>query len=73
MREGFGCSVDSAGNVRVGLWKEDRFRGERLNYTPERIYGIDIARYQHEVDGGVYPINWSNLRITSLGIGIGWR
>ena len=68
MREGFGCSVDSAGNVRVGLWKEDRFRGERLNYTPERIYGIDIARYQHEVDGGVYPINWSNLRITSLGV-----
>lgn len=67
-REGFGCSVDSAGNVRVGLWKEDRFRGERLNYTPERIYGIDIARYQHEMDGGVFPINWNNLRITSLGV-----
>jgi lysozyme len=68
MREGFGCSVDSAGNVRVGQWKENRFRGERLNYTSERIYGIDIARYQHEVDGGVYPIIWKNLRITSLGV-----
>ena len=68
MREGFGCSVDSAGNVRVGLWKDDRFRGERLNYTPERVYGIDIARYQHEVDKGIYPINWKNLHITSLGV-----
>lgn len=67
MREGFGCSVDSAGNVRVGLWKADRFRGERMNHTPEHIYGIDIARYQHEVGGGVYPIAWNRLRITSLG------
>lgn len=67
MRDGFGCSVDSVGNVRVGLWKADRFRGERLNYTAERIYGIDIARYQHEIKNHVYPIIWNGLHITNLG------
>lgn len=68
MREGFGCSVDSAGNVRVGLWKADRFRGERLNYNTERIYGIDVARYQHESGGRSHPIAWDRLRISSLGV-----
>ena len=65
-RHGFGFSL-SEGQLRVGEWKEDLFKGERLLYTNERIYGIDIARYQHEKGRRRYAIDWKRLRITHLG------
>ena len=67
MRNGFGFAVDSTGKVRVGEWKDDKYRGERMLHSQERIYGIDIARYQHEQGRRRYKIDWKNLRITSLG------
>lgn len=66
-RNGFGCAVDTAGNVRVGEWKAGTYKGERLKYTPERIYGIDISRHQHEKGKKKYAINWNAIRITHLG------
>lgn len=38
-----------------------------LLYNGKRIYGIDIARYQHEKGRRRYKIDWKNLRVTSLG------
>ena len=38
-----------------------------MNYTDNRVYGIDISRYQHEFGRRIYPINRKQLRITSLG------
>lgn len=53
--------------VQLGEWKDGKFKGERLEYNPERIYGIDISRHQHEKGRKRFAINWKNLRITSLG------
>ncbi|MBF1079322.1 MAG: glycosyl hydrolase family 25 [Prevotellaceae bacterium] len=52
---------------RMGEWKHDVFKGERLNYTSQRIYGIDISKHQHIKGRNRYGINWSDLRITHLG------
>lgn len=68
-REGHGFSSRPGHMVRCGAWKADRFKGERMVYTADRVYGIDISRHQHEKDGRRYSINWSALRITSLGSG----
>ena len=38
-------------------------------YTPDRVYGIDISRYQHEIGRKRYAIDWKKLRITGLGPG----
>jgi len=65
-RNGFGFE-SSPSHVRVGTWKKGRFLGEKLRYTAERIYGIDISRHQHEKGRRRYGINWKQLRITSLG------
>ena len=66
-RSGFGISISST-KLRVGEWKNNNWRGERINYTSERIYGIDISRYQHGTNRRKpLPINWSKLRITHLG------
>ena len=66
-RHGFGFESSPHRPVRVGEWKAGRFLGEKLKYTSERIYGIDISRHQHEKGRRRYGINWSQLRITSLG------
>ena len=66
-RDGFGFESSPTNQVRVGEWKKGRFLGERLRYTTERIYGIDISRHQHEKGRKRFAINWSELRITSLG------
>lgn len=66
-RHGFGFESSPHRPVRVGEWKAGRFLGEKLKYTTERIYGIDISRHQHEKGRRRYGINWSQLRITSLG------
>ncbi len=66
-RNGVGFSIIPGKRLRLGEWKEDRFLGERIAYTPERIYGIDISRHQHEKGRKRFSINWKNLRIVSLG------
>ena len=65
-RDGFGFHL-GAGKMRAGEWKGGKYKGEKLNYTSERIYGIDIARYQHGRGRRYYPIDWKRLRITGLG------
>lgn len=72
-RHGFGMSVSPGRIVHCGVWKNDRFQGERLVYTSKRVYGIDIARYQHEIGKRVYPIDWQKLRIRSFGTKVARR
>ena len=71
LRHGFGLEMltptDGETHLRVGQWLKGRFWGERMTYTSERIYGIDIARYQHEQGCRRYPIDWGKMRITFLG------
>ena len=66
-RDGFGIYVVPHEYLQVGEWKADVFKGERLTYTPDRIYGIDLSRHQHEKNNKVYHIYWNKLRITDLG------
>ena len=65
-RHGFGFEV-STDRLRAGEWDTGKYRGERMHYTSERIYGIDISRYQHGKGKKYYPIHWNKLRITHLG------
>lgn len=67
MRDGFGFSVGNHKRIRAGEWAHDVYQGERLNYTSERIYGIDISKYQHIIKKKRYAIDWKKLRITDLG------
>lgn len=64
-REQFGFEV-APNYLKAGQWHQDRFLGERMLHTTERIYGIDISRYQHEQGRKKFSINWRNLRITRL-------
>ena len=66
-RHGFGFESSPHHPVRVGQWKSGKFLGERISYTSERIYGIDISRHQHEKGRKRYRIDWRKVRITSLG------
>lgn len=66
-RNGFGFLSSPFMQLKAGEWKNGRFLGERLRYTSERIYGIDISRHQHEKGRKRYGIDWSKVRITSLG------
>lgn len=72
-RSGHGFSSQSRHMVRCGSWHNGRFQGERMVYTSDRIYGIDISRHQHEKGRGrrmkKYSIDWDRLRIYSLGNG----
>lgn len=65
-REGFGFCI-STDYLKAGQWRRDAFRGERMHYTSERIYGIDISRHQHEKGRRKVSIDWHQLRITNLG------
>lgn len=67
MRNGFGTGTDKTGRIKAGEWTKDAYKGERLTYTTERIYGIDISRHQHEKGRKKYRIDWSAMRITHLG------
>ncbi len=66
LQDGFGVSF-SGEQLRAGEWRYGRFLGERMEYTSERIYGIDISKYQHGKGRRYYPIHWNKLRITYLG------
>jgi lysozyme len=63
----FGFAIAPGRSVRAGEWRNDRFLGERVVYSNDRIYGIDISRYQHGSGRKKYGIDWRNLRITHLG------
>ena len=67
LRQGFGISVSPLTHVRVGEWSDDKYLGERMHYTTDRIYGIDISRYQHGKGRKKYPIHWNRMRISHLG------
>lgn len=66
-KEGFGYQTGLNTPLQLGEWHADRYRGERLTYTSDRIYGIDISRFQHEHGKKKYSINWQHLRISHLG------
>lgn len=66
-RNGFGFSVKTRKPMRVGEWKNNVYRGEKLVYTDDRIYGIDISKHQHQKGRKRYAIDFSRLRITHLG------
>ena len=70
-RHGFGLELltpeDQDPRLRVGEWNKNKYQGERMHYTSERIYGIDIARYQHGKGRRPVPIQWNKLRITHVG------
>lgn len=66
-RNGFGFSISGKKPLKVGEWKDDRYKGERIVYTSDRIYGIDISKYQHVIGKKKYSIDWKRLRISHLG------
>lgn len=66
-RDGYGYEIGGKKIVRSGIWRKNRFRGEQMVYTKDRVYGIDISRYQHEIGRRKYGIAWAMLRIKSLG------
>lgn len=65
--DGFGFYIAPRAYLQAGEWRAGVFKGEKLTYNRERIYGIDVSRHQHERDGKYYPIHWDRLRITDLG------
>lgn len=65
-RNGFGFSIDER-QLQAGIWREDRYRGEHMQHTSDRIYGIDISRYQHEKGRRRYQIDWRRLTVKGLG------
>lgn len=66
---GFGCGIEKQGRVKAGDWRNGKYRGERMLHTSDRIYGIDVSKYQHEQGKRRYVIDWASLRITGLGSG----
>lgn len=67
VQHGFGFDSSPQHQLRIGEWRNGKFLGERMRYTAQRIYGIDISRFQHEIGRRRFPINWKQLRITSFG------
>lgn len=71
LRQGFGVQLlhpfGDEPRLQAGEWSKNRFMGERMRYTTERIYGIDIAKYQHGKGRRAVPIHWDKLRIIHVG------
>lgn len=67
LRHGFGIGLIPGRITCTGMWRNGRFQGERITYNADRVYGIDISRYQHESGRRKYPIHWEALRIVNLG------
>lgn len=65
-KNGFGMLIGGNG-MKVGEWENNKYKGERMTYNSERIYGIDISRHQHQKGRKLYSIHWNKLRITHLG------
>ena len=71
LRQGFGVQLlhpyGEEPRLQAGEWSKNRFMGERMRYTTERIYGIDISKYQHGKGRRAVPILWDKLRIIHVG------
>ena len=67
-RHGFGIALVPGKITSIGVWRNDAFRGERIVFNSDRVYGIDIARYQHELGSRTFPILWKSLRLVNLGV-----
>lgn len=67
LRHGWGFAVEPQQVVKCGTWRNGRFQGEQILYNPERVYGIDISKYQHGSPHKPRGIQWKDLRITHLG------
>ncbi|MBQ2055012.1 MAG: glycosyl hydrolase family 25 [Bacteroidaceae bacterium] len=67
VRSGFGFAIEKTGPVKCGFWVKGKYQGEKILYSTDRVYGIDVSRFQHEHDKKRYAIHWGNLSITSLG------
>lgn len=65
--DGFALRVTPQHGVQLGVWKNGKYKGEQMEYNSQRIYGIDLSRFQHEKGKKKYAIKWDKLRITSLG------
>ncbi|MCR4808403.1 MAG: glycosyl hydrolase family 25 [Prevotella sp.] len=65
-REGFGLSIGPE-HLRIGEWLRGQYRGEHMLFHTDRIYGIDISRYQHEKGRRRFPVSWDGNRFTHLG------
>ncbi|MCH3981082.1 MAG: glycosyl hydrolase family 25 [Prevotella sp.] len=66
-RTHFGFSIQPHRQLRAGEWKDDRYIGERVVYSTDRIYGIDVSKYQHIHGRRRYAIAWNQVRISHLG------
>lgn len=66
-RSGFGYALSSEKGMQIGQWRNDKYLGERMTYTSDRIYGIDLSKYQHQVGRKKFSIQWHKLRIVDLG------
>lgn len=67
LQHGNGFHLRPFKDIQVGTWTEGKYKGQRLQFSSERIYGIDISRYQHDIGRKHYGINWKALRIIHLG------
>lgn len=71
LRQGFGVQLlhpyGEEPRLQAGEWSRNRFMGERMRHTTERIYGIDISKYQHGKGRRAVPIHWDKLRIIHVG------
>ena len=67
VQHGFGFDSSPQHQLRIGEYRNGRYLGERMKYTAQRIYGIDISRHQHEIGRRRYAINWQQMRLTSFG------
>ncbi len=65
-RHGFGFAITRGEIVKAGVWRSGKFQGEQMVYTPDRVYGIDISRHQHDIKKKVYPILWDRLSIADI-------
>ena len=49
-RDGVGIGIEPERIVMSGAWAHDSFRGEESYYDSTSVFGIDISRYQHDIE-----------------------
>lgn len=65
-RHGIGRGLEPGKVIGYGQWKGGQYFGEEWVHNGNRVYGIDISRYQHEKHKRTAPIHWTNMRTTKL-------
>ena len=66
-RHGAGIGLIPGKIIGYGIWKNDAFFGEPIHFDSNRVYGVDISRYQHEQGRSIYPINWGKMYVDGIG------